>query len=130
MQKTLIIGNVGKKPVLSYTPQKLAVAKFSVAVSEKVKSETVTTWFNVTAFGQKAEFIGNHVDSGAQIYIDGKISIREWTGKDQVKRMSVDVVANDVQLLGSRQTPVVKQVDKAPAMGLDPFENTLGDVPF
>jgi single-strand DNA-binding protein len=85
---------------------------FSMAVSRRWtdqggQQQERTTWFRVTAWRRLAEILDQLTQSGAlakgkQVYVAGTIEAREYTGQDGVLRTSLDVTADDVQLLGSR----------------------------
>jgi single-strand DNA-binding protein len=85
---------------------------FSIAVSRRFKDsggqeQERTTWFRVTAWGRLAETIDGlvqrgFVGKGRQVYVDGRIEAREWTTNEGEKRTSLDVTANEFQLLGNR----------------------------
>ena len=85
---------------------------FSMAVSRRFRDsggqdQERTTWFRVTAWGKLAETIDGlvqrgFVSKGRQVYVDGRIEAREWTTNEGEKRTSLDVTANEFQLLGNR----------------------------
>ena len=105
-QQTIIIGNVGRDAELSYTPQGVAVAKFSVAVSKvSGKGEDrkeKTTWFRVTIWREKAENLHQYIKKGNKIMVIGEIDASAYTNKDGQPTASLDLTANNVQFLGSR----------------------------
>ncbi len=91
MQKTLVIGYLGKDPELKYTGGGTAVATFSVAATDKWKDRegTVqehTEWFNVKAFGRRAETAGEHLHKGSRIYIEGHSRTESWDDKKSGER--------------------------------------------
>jgi single-strand DNA-binding protein len=55
-----LLGNLGRDPEMSYTPEGIAVTKFSIAVSKKVKGSEETTWYNCVAFRNLAEMLNTH----------------------------------------------------------------------
>lgn len=66
-----ILGNIGKDPVKRETSSGMTIAAFSVAVSERIKGEDSTTWFNCTAFGSKAEYILRSCQKGSGVFVEG-----------------------------------------------------------
>ncbi|HEV2072081.1 MAG TPA: single-stranded DNA-binding protein [Thermomicrobiales bacterium] len=113
LAKVTIIGNLGRDPETRYTPSGALNVQFSVAASRRWRDsqgqeQENTTWFRVTAWGRLAETLVNLNERGAlvkgrQVYVEGRIESREYTGTDGQVRTSLDVNANEVQLLGARQ---------------------------
>lgn len=144
--KIIIVGNLGRDPELRYTPQGTAVCDFSVATNEKRKdasgeSKDETTWFRVTFWGRQAEVASQYLSKGRQVYIEGRLRMREWTDKDGKVRTSLEVTGNELQLLGSRgdEMPNVSAAaaSKPAAKGSasaapDTFDDTVteDDIPF
>jgi len=107
VNKVILVGNLGKDPELSYLPSGQSVAKFSLATSRSYKDKSgelkeETEWHNIVAWGKLGEICAQYLSKGRQAYIEGRIQSRTWEGKDGNKRTSVDIVASDVQMLGSR----------------------------
>lgn len=112
LAKVTLVGNLGGDPETRYTPQGTMNVNFSIAVSRRFKDsggqeQERTTWFRVTAWGRLAETIDGlvqrgFVGKGRQVYVDGRIEAREWTTNEGEKRTSLDVTANEFQMLGSR----------------------------
>lgn len=100
--KAIIIGHLGKDPEVRYTPDGLAVASFSVAATEKVKGQDRTEWFRVSAFGKLGEISGQYLSKGRQVYVEGRLRSNEYTDKEGNKRFSLELIANDIQMLGSK----------------------------
>jgi single-strand DNA-binding protein len=113
LAKVTIIGNLGRDPETRYTPSGALNVQFSVAASRRWRDsqgqeQENTTWFRVTAWGRLAETMVSLTERGAlakgrQVYVEGRIESREYTGSDGQVRTSLDVNANEIQLLGSRQ---------------------------
>jgi single-strand DNA-binding protein len=77
MAQLSIIGNVGRDPEMSYTPDGTTVTKFSLAVTRKTKDKETTTWFNCVAFRKQAETINSYVKKGQQVSLQGEFVPRE-----------------------------------------------------
>ena len=113
LAKVTIIGNLGRDPETRYTPSGALNVQFSVAASRRWRDsqgqeQENTTWVRVTAWGRLAETLVNLNERGAlvkgrQVYVEGRIESREFTGSDGQVRTSLDVNASEVQLLGNRQ---------------------------
>jgi len=104
MNKIMLIGNLGRDPELNYTPSGVAVAKFSLAVNNVSKSstgekQTETEWFNIVAFRQLAEICNNYLHKGSKVFIEGRLTQRKYTDRNGAERISIDVVANDMEML-------------------------------
>lgn len=105
--KIIIVGNLGRDPELRYTPQNLAVCNISVATSEKRRDKSgeyqeITTWFRVVLFGKQAENASKYLTKGKPVYIEGRLHVDEWMDKENQKRYTLEVIATEMQFLGSR----------------------------
>jgi single-strand DNA-binding protein len=106
INKVILVGNLGRDPEISYTQSGTAVAKFSIATSEQWKDKATgekreqTEWHRIVAFGRLAEICGEYLSKGRQIYIEGRLQTSSWE-KDGITRYSTDIIANQMQMLGS-----------------------------
>lgn len=106
--KIIIVGHLGRDPVLRYTPQGTAVCDFSLATTERRagsgggEGQESTTWFKVVVWDKKAEVANQYLTKGKQVFVEGRLRQAEYTDRDGVKRMSLEVTATDIQFLGSR----------------------------
>ena len=107
VNKVIIVGNLGRDPETRYTPSGTAITSIRIATSEAWKDKTTgeqqerTEWHRVKFFGRLAEIAGEYLKKGSQVYIEGKLRTDEYE-KDGVKRYSTDVIADEMQMLGSR----------------------------
>src|SRR5436853_4787013 len=105
-QQVMIIGNVGRDPEFRYTPQGVAVADFSVAVSKVTgKGEArkeKTTWFKVTVWRERAETVSQYVKKGMKIMVIGEVEAHAYLDKSGQPQASLDLTASDFQFLDSR----------------------------
>ncbi|MEW6657394.1 MAG: single-stranded DNA-binding protein [Thermodesulfobacteriota bacterium] len=104
INKVILVGNLGADPEIRYTAGGTAVAKFSLATSEKFKDgqgnpQERTSWHRVTAWGKLAEICGQYLTKGKQVYIEGKLQYGSYE-KDGVKHYTTDIIANTMQMLG------------------------------
>jgi single-strand DNA-binding protein len=104
VNKVILVGNLGADPELRYTASGTAVAKFSLATTEKFKDgqgnpQERTSWHRVTAWGKLAEICGQYLTKGKQVYIEGKLQYGSYE-KDGVKHYTTDIIANTMQMLG------------------------------
>ncbi|PLX81190.1 MAG: single-stranded DNA-binding protein [Desulfuromonas sp.] len=107
VNKVILVGNLGKDPELRYTASGTAVATFSIATSERYKDrdgnqQEKTEWHNIVAWRQLAEICGKYLVKGKQVYIEGKIQTRSYDDRDGNKRYITEIVADQMQMLGSR----------------------------
>ncbi len=108
MNKILLSGYVGKDPELTYTSSGSAVAKFSLGVSRRWKDKNSgemvkdTTWFNIIAWERLAETCSNYVHKGSHLFVEGRMTMREYTDKDNVQRRVHEVVITEMELLSTR----------------------------
>lgn len=104
VNKVILIGNAGKDAELRFTSGGTAVAKFSLATSEKFgKAENRqerTEWHRIVVWGKLAEFCGEWVKKGKQLYLEGRIQTRDWDDKEGKKHQTTEIVANEIRLLG------------------------------
>lgn len=103
----ILIGNLGRDPEVKYTQGGQAVCNFSVAVNEQWtdksgEKQEKTEWHRVVFFGRLAEIAGEYLKKGSQIYIEGRLQTRKWQDKEGHDRYTTEIVANDMQMLGSR----------------------------
>ena len=107
LNKIMLIGNLGRDPELNVTSDGIPVTKFSLAVSRNTKSSTgekekETEWFNIVAWRQLAEICERYLHKGSKVYIEGRLTQRKYTDREGIQRTSVEVIANDMQMLDSK----------------------------
>lgn len=106
VNKVILVGRLGQDPDIRYSPNGVAVARFSLATNERVSTgegnwEDRTEWHRVVAFGKTAEVCGNYLAKGRLVFVEGSIRSNQWEDAQGQKRFSVDIVARDIQMLGS-----------------------------
>jgi single-strand DNA-binding protein len=107
VNKVILIGNLGKDPETRYLPSGDAVTNFSIATTEKWKSKSGeqqehTEWHRISMFGKVAEIAGEYLKKGSPVYVEGRIRTRKWQDKEGQDKYSTEIVADRMQLLGSR----------------------------
>jgi len=108
VNKAIIIGNLGRDPEIKYTQSNVPVANFSVATTESWKDKTSgewqekTEWHRIVAWRHLAERAERYLKKGKQVYIEGRIETRKWTGQDGNDRYTTEIVANQLMMLGRR----------------------------
>jgi single-strand DNA-binding protein len=120
LNKAMIIGHLGKDPEMRYTPSGRPVTTFTVAVSRSWNSadgerHSETEWFNVVAWGNLAEICKQYLTKGQQVYIEGRLQTRHWDDKEGQKHISVEIVANEMMMLGERRETAPSQAQEGEA---------------
>ena len=132
LNKVMIIGHLGKDPEMRYTPSGRAVTTFNVAVSRSWNSSSgerrsETEWFKIVAWGNLAEICKKYLNKGQQVYIEGRLQTRSWEDKEGQQRTSVEVVANEMTMLGDRRD---KSQDDSAIFDETPPEVDEDEFPF
>lgn len=108
INRAIILGNLGNDPETRYLPNGNAVTNISVATSETWKDKQGqeskdTQWHRIVFFNKLAEIAGEYLRKGSKVYIEGKIVTRKWQDQSGNDRYSTEIVANEMQMLDSRQ---------------------------
>ncbi|MEK6252064.1 MAG: single-stranded DNA-binding protein [Actinomycetota bacterium] len=104
----VITGNLTRDPELRSTPGGTAVCKLRVAVNSSRKDGQTGEWidkpnyFDVTVWGAQGENCANYLSKGRPVAVSGRLDWREWEAQDGSKRQAIEIIANSVQFLGSR----------------------------
>lgn len=107
VNKVILIGNVGKDPEVKYTPGGTPVAKFSLATNEAYKDKSGewqerVEWHNVVAWQRLAEIVGEYVQQGKKLYIEGRLQTSNWEDKQSGdKKYRTEIIAQSILLLGN-----------------------------
>jgi single-strand DNA-binding protein len=160
VNKVILMGNLGRDPEVRYMPNGEAVANFSIATTENWKDKSgvkqeKTEWHNIVMYRRLAEIAGEYLKKGRPVYIEGRLQTRKWE-KDGVTRYSTEIVADQMQMLGTgrdggsasydgdmgqpsgsddfNQAPPRKAPQQAPAAsapsGGSSFDDFDDDIPF
>lgn len=112
INKVILIGHVGKQPEIRYMQNGSPVANFSLATNEYwtgqdgQKNER-TEWHKIVAWKKLAEFVQQYVGKGGYLYIEGKISTRNYEGRDGAKHYVTEIVAREIGLLDKKGTATI-----------------------
>jgi len=108
------IGRLGKDPEMNYTPSGKAVTKFSLAVDQGKHQDTL--WLNIVCWNELAERMNEYLQKGQLIFVQGRLVMRSYTDKTQVKRVAIEIVASTVQMLekGKKPMPADEASEDAP----------------
>src|ERR1044072_4675170 len=107
VNKVMLVGNLGKDPESRFLPDGGAVCNFSVATKDKWKDKSGeqqerTEWHRISTFAKLAEICGEYLKKGSQVYIEGRLQTRKWQDKEGQDRYTTEIVADRMQMLGSR----------------------------
>ncbi len=109
VNKVILVGNCGRDPEVRYLPSGQAVANVTLATSSRRKDKNSgemiedTQWHRITFYDRLAEIAGEYVKKGRPIYVEGRLKYGKFTNKDGVEQNTCDIIATEMQLLGSRE---------------------------
>ena len=110
INKVILIGRLGRDPEVRYANNGNAIANVSIATSESWKDKNTgepvekTEWHRVVFFRRLAEIVGEYLKKGSQVYVEGRLQTRKWQDKEGQDRYTTEIVANEMQMLDSRQS--------------------------
>ncbi len=104
VNRVTLIGFLGDAPELKFSQQGKPVCTFSLAVNERWKDPAGAPrerveWFQIVCFARLAEVCGEYLNKGRHIYLEGRLQTRKWAGPEGEKRTTIEVVANQMQIL-------------------------------
>lgn len=141
VNKFIGVGNLGKDPETRYTQDGKAVTNISIATSESWtdkqtgEKKVATEWHRIVFFDRLAEIAGEYLKKGSKVYVEGKLKTRKWQDNTGADRYTTEIVANELQMLDSRQGPETPDrhpgntAPAAPAQAND-FDDFDDDIPF
>jgi len=102
-----LIGNLGQNPEVKETTNGKKLAKFSLATNESYRDEKgkevkETMWHNLVVWGKQAETVEKYLKKGSEVAIEGKLSNRNYTDKEGVKRYVTEIIVNEFVMLGGK----------------------------
>ncbi len=109
VNKVILLGNLGKDPEVKYTQGGMAIARFSLATTERAKDkegnwQDKTEWHNLVAFGRTAEVAGEYLKKGRTVYIEGALRSSSWDDKETgQKKYKTEVIVNDLVMVGGQR---------------------------
>jgi single-strand DNA-binding protein len=152
VNKVILLGNVGKDPEIRSTAGGTQVANFSIATSERYKDQQGnwqdrTEWHNIVAYARLAEIVRDYVKKGSKLFIEGRLTTRNWEDKEFAGRKvyRTEIIVNDLSLLSGRDEGSAASsrssgsqgssgLDQRPSAGHDEYaqsaEITDDDIPF
>ena len=109
LNKVMVIGNVGQDPKIFTFQNGKKKATFSIAASKRYRDtngeqKELTTWVNCVAFGGIADVVENYVEKGSQVYVEGELSVNNFTDQQGNKKFVTEVRVSSLQLLVHRNS--------------------------
>jgi len=106
VNKVILVGNLGADPDTRYLPSGEAVTNIRIATTETWKDKSGerqerTEWHNIAFFGRLAEIAAEYLKKGRSVYVEGRLRTRKWQDKDGNDRYTTEIVASEMQMLGS-----------------------------
>jgi single-strand DNA-binding protein len=109
VNKVILVGNLGKDPETRYSPNGGAICNVRLATTRNWKDKATgekkeeTEWHSVVFYDRLAEIAGEYLKKGRSVYVEGRLKTRKWQDKEGQERYTTEVIANEMQLLGSRE---------------------------
>jgi single-strand DNA-binding protein len=109
INRVVMTGNLTTDPELRSLPSGMSVCSLRIACNTRRKNSATGEWedkpnyFNVTVWGAQGENAARYLHKGRPVAIDGRLEWREWEAQDGAKRQAIDIIADSVQFLGSRE---------------------------
>src|SRR3981189_1826355 len=128
VNKVILVGNLGRDPETKYMPDGAAITNVSIATSyqrtDKASGQKTeeTEWHRVVFFSRLAEIAGEYLKKGSQVYVEGRLRTRKWQDKEGQDRYSTEIVADAMQMLGSRAGSGEPRPERGEAMAQKPSE--------
>jgi single-strand DNA-binding protein len=135
VNKVILVGNLGADPEVKFLGSGTQVANFRIATTENRVNRSgekisLTEWHRIVAFGKLAEICGKFLSKGKQVYIEGRIQTRTWEDKDGNRRYTTEIIAMQMQMLGTMGGPVEASASEK-EFDVDPVvPGSDDDVPF
>ena len=110
VNKVIIVGNLGRDPEVRYTADNRAIANIAVATSENYtdknsgEKKEITEWHRIVFFNRLAEIAGEYLKKCSSVYVEGRLKTRKWTDQSGTERYTTEIVADNMQMLGGRNS--------------------------
>ncbi len=109
VNKVILVGNLGRDPETRFSPDGAAICNVSIATTSQWKDKASgerkeeTEWHRVVFYNRLAEIAGEYLKKGRSVYVEGRLKTRKWQDKDGQDRWTTEIVADQMQMLGSRE---------------------------
>ena len=108
VNKVILVGNLGADPETRSMPSGMTVTNIRIATSESWKDKASgaqqerTEWHSIALFGRLGEIAAEYLRKGSQVFVEGKLRTRKWQDKQGNDRFTTEIIADNMQMLGSR----------------------------
>jgi single-strand DNA-binding protein len=108
VNKVILMGNLGRDPETRFSPNGGAICNVSIATTRSWKDKNSgerreeTEWHRVVFYDRLAEIAGEYLKKGRPVYVEGRLQTRKWQDKEGQDRYTTEIIATEMQLLGSR----------------------------
>ena len=123
INKIILVGRLTRDPELRYSVSGTAMTRFCIAVDRFKKGEV--DFINCKAFNKTAEIIGEYCEKGKQVAVEGRLQIGNYEDKDGNKRVSAEVIVDQIQMIGSKGEENGRKVSQS-----HQEDNEEQDIPF
>ncbi len=139
MNKVVLVGRATRDPEVKNTSTGKPVANFTLAVDRRFKNkdgQKESDFVPIVIWGKQAEFVGNYMSKGSQCSLSGRLQVRSYDAQDGTKRYVTEVIADEVNLLGSKKDSqeADTKIDSVAQLNNDPdfvlMDNSSDDPPF
>ena len=125
INKVMIIGNLGRDPEIRTTSSGVKVANFSMATNESYTDKNGqkierTEWHRIVMWRGLAEIAEKYLRKGSTIYVEGKLATRSWDDQNGQRRYTTEIIADQMQMLGSRSRDSSGTPDESADSNLPP----------
>lgn len=109
VNRVILLGNVGKDPEVRYNPSGVAWCQLSLATSRKWKNRDTgeqqeeTEWHRLVFNDRLAEVVGEYIEKGSKVYVEGRLKTRKWQDKEGRDVYTTEVIVDQMQMLGERR---------------------------
>jgi single-strand DNA-binding protein len=109
VNKVILVGNLGRDPETRYATSGAAICNVTIATSRQWKDKASgekreeTEWHRVVFYDRLAEIAGEYLKKGRPVYVEGRLKTRKWQDKEGQDRYTTEIIAEEMQLLGSRE---------------------------
>ncbi len=134
LNKVMLIGNLGKDCETRFTTNNVSVTSFTMATTNSYKGKDgnwvdETTWHNVTCFNL-SDYFKENLKKGKKFYVEGRISKRDYTDKEGIKRYFTDIISEKLIPLDSSGSPVSRDEQSSDSEPPQVETDENNDLPF
>ena len=132
MNRVILVGRLARDPEVRYTQAGKAVASFSLAVSRRFSrasdQQNTADFIPIVAWEKLAEIVGNNLVKGSQVLVEGRMQVRNYDAQDGSKRYVTEVVAQDIEFMGSKPHGAAEEPSGANSFGSEVIDDQ--EIPF